>query len=295
MGKHSKNVTNAPTFRQSERERLDWGTQTQRVGSDSLKALSSCCICLHVAVDPVICGGGHLFCRECVVESLLAQKRLIDAQAARFDAAQQAQKKQKRSDAQLQLDADRDAFLAANASLAVASSTTTAAATSSGGSTTTASTADAMHASLKRKARDEDEKRGLNCFWAHQNAPEAPEEPVQAPPSSTTCPEGEHELKLKHLTSVLFKVADGSSDADVDRYECPSCLKRLKNGVACVVITACGHAICAPCNATQDGRCFVCEAKFKSKHVVPLHNPGTGFAGSGAKLEATKQGVQFIA
>jgi hypothetical protein len=57
MGKHSKNVTNAPTFRQSERERLDWGTQTQRVGSDSLKALSSCCICLHVAVDPVICGG----------------------------------------------------------------------------------------------------------------------------------------------------------------------------------------------------------------------------------------------
>jgi nitric oxide synthase-interacting protein len=121
MGKHSKNVTNAPTFRQSERERLDWGTQTQRVGSDSLKALSSCCICLHVAVDPVICGGGHLFCRECVVESLLAQKRLIDAQAARFDAAQQAQKKQKRSDAQLQLDADRDAFLAANASLAVAS------------------------------------------------------------------------------------------------------------------------------------------------------------------------------
>lgn len=292
MGKHSKNVTNAPTFRHKERAQLDWGTQTQRVGADSLKALSGCGVCLHVAATPVICSQGHLFCHECVLESLLAQKAAIKEAAKRFDEALHADKKRRQAAAAAEVQAETDKFVAVNSSVVAAVAVESASSSTAAAS----SNADAKHRELKRKMRDEDEKRGLNCFWAHQNVPQAPDEAaVPPPPPCTMCPDGgTHELKLKQLTHVLFKLADGAAEADVDRYECPSCLKRLKNGVDVVVLTSCGHALCAPCNATQDHRCFVCEKAFRDADVVPLANPGTGFAGSGAKLEAKKQGVQFI-
>ncbi len=294
MGKHSKNVTNAPTFRHKERAQLDWGTQTQRVGADSLKALAGCGVCLHVATTPVICNQGHLFCHECVLESLLAQRAAIKAAAARHDEALHADKKRRQADAAAAARAETDAFVAANSSV-VAAAATAVSSSSTSSHSSTAANPDAMHRELKRKMRDEDEKRGLSCFWAHQNVPQAPDEPPPPPPPTCTmCPDGGHELKLKQLTHVVFKLADAAAEADADRFECPSCLKRLKNGVDVVVLTPCGHALCAPCNATQDHRCFVCEKPFRDADVVALANPGTGFAVSGAKLEAKKQGVHFI-
>lgn len=251
-------------------------------------------------MNPVVCSDGHLFCRECIFQSLLLQSNQIQAAAARFDSAQQAAKLRRRADESAASHAATLQFVA-TASSVVADAVSSTAATSSSASTAVVSASGAstvnpteMRRDLKRKMREQDEKRGLACYWAHSEIPEAPEEDAPPPRASTMCPEGDHVLKMKHLVSVVFKASSSAAETDTDRFECPSCLKVLKNGVPCSVITSCGHAMCATCLATQDGRCFVCEKPFKSKHVIALKNHGTGFAGAGGQLTATKQGVQFI-
>lgn len=256
-----------------------------------------------VAVNPVVCSDGHLFCRECIFQSLLLQSNQIQAATARFDAAQHAAKLRRRADESAVSQAATQQFVAtANSVVADAAASSSVATTSSSTNSTAAVSASGastvnpteMRRDLKRKMREQDEKRGLACYWAHSEIPEAPEEDAPPPRASTMCPEGDHVLKMKHLVSVVFKASSGAAETDTDRFECPSCLKVLKNGVQCSVITSCGHAMCAACLATQDGRCFVCEKPFKSKHVIALKNHGTGFAGAGGQLTATKQGVQFI-
>jgi nitric oxide synthase-interacting protein len=255
-------------------------------------------------VNPVVCGDGHLFCRECILQSLLTQAKQIEAATERFESAQQAAKVRRTALDSVASAAAKQQFIATANS--VAASTDSAVASTSMSTSTAAAAAavsssgavsanpDALRRDLKRKKQEETASRGVTCFWAHSEIPEAPEEDAPPPPSSTMCPEGEHALKMKHLVSVIFKTASGASATDTDRFECPSCLKVLKNGVECTVIKSCGHAMCATCLATQDNQCFVCEKPFKSEHVIPLKNRGTGFAGAGGQLTATKQGVQFI-
>ena len=79
------------------------------------------------------------------------------------------------------------------------------------------------------------------------------------------------------------------------------------------VLKTCGHTMCSSCVDTlTEMACYVCQKPFKQKHrglcceffffhwlkkkkkKVALHNPGTGYAGSGAKLEAKKLGPGFI-
>jgi nitric oxide synthase-interacting protein len=52
---------------------------------DSFKAFDSCNLCLMRARDPVSCHEGDLFCRECAVENLLAQRKEIKRMQAELD------------------------------------------------------------------------------------------------------------------------------------------------------------------------------------------------------------------
>jgi hypothetical protein len=49
------------------------------------------------------------------------------------------------------------------------------------------------------------------------------------PPSCTQCPEGKHDLKLKQLVDVKFKLERGDTLIN-DCYQCHVCAKTLKNG-----------------------------------------------------------------
>ncbi|KZT55230.1 hypothetical protein CALCODRAFT_524606 [Calocera cornea HHB12733] len=74
---HSKNNTASSVFTYAEHQKLSYGTQRQRLGADSMRAFSACALCLSRAREPVCCGKGHLYCRECVLEDLVKQKRDI--------------------------------------------------------------------------------------------------------------------------------------------------------------------------------------------------------------------------
>lgn len=78
---HSKRNTSLPHFTSYERSllRSTWGTQSTRLSRESFLPFTSCRLCLHPARAPVVaCAtNGDLFCRECAINDLLAQRKEI--------------------------------------------------------------------------------------------------------------------------------------------------------------------------------------------------------------------------
>ncbi|GAW23929.1 hypothetical protein ANO14919_135060 [Xylariales sp. No.14919] len=76
---HSKRNTSRAVFTSYERElaRKSWISTSARLGRESFLPFSACRLCLETAIDPVSCTHGDIFCRECALSNILAQKKEI--------------------------------------------------------------------------------------------------------------------------------------------------------------------------------------------------------------------------
>ncbi|RDA93357.1 hypothetical protein CP533_0346 [Ophiocordyceps camponoti-saundersi (nom. inval.)] len=76
---HSKRNTSRPVFTSHERAvaKSNWASSSARLTRDSFLPFGCCGLCLGVARDPVSCIGGDIFCRECALTNILAQKKEI--------------------------------------------------------------------------------------------------------------------------------------------------------------------------------------------------------------------------
>jgi hypothetical protein len=52
--------------------KTDAHTLQQRLGNESMRRFDCCALCLQRAREPLACGEGHLFCKECVYTDLRA-------------------------------------------------------------------------------------------------------------------------------------------------------------------------------------------------------------------------------
>lgn len=146
--------------------------------------------------------------------------------------------------------------------------------------------------SVKATSFEEEALRTMKAFWLPSATPEAPAK-VDAPSTSTTCPEGQEKLKLKSLFPIKFTEEnddDYKSKAYDKKHICPSCKVTLTNAMSLVALSSCGHVFCKKC-ADQfmvvDKVCLVCDKPCKEKNLVCLKKGGTGFAGHDDHLEAT--------
>ncbi|KAK4639301.1 hypothetical protein QC761_707080 [Podospora bellae-mahoneyi] len=108
---HSKRNTTRPIFTSHERTmaRAAWGDSTARLGRDSFLPFASCWLCLEPAIDPVACTNGDLFCRECALSNILAQKKEIKRnEKAREQEDKEALEEQARADAEAEARAIRE-------------------------------------------------------------------------------------------------------------------------------------------------------------------------------------------
>lgn len=54
-----------------------WASSSARLTRDSFLPFGSCSLCLEASIDPVACAQGDIFCRECALNNILAQKKEI--------------------------------------------------------------------------------------------------------------------------------------------------------------------------------------------------------------------------
>jgi nitric oxide synthase-interacting protein len=81
--------------------RAAWGSSTARLSRDSFLPFASCWLCLEPAIDPVACAQGDIFCRECALSNILAQKKEIKrADKAREHVEREALEDKERRDAE---------------------------------------------------------------------------------------------------------------------------------------------------------------------------------------------------
>ena len=76
MSRHSKNCTATAVFTSGERKKLQqYGTVKQRLGTESQNKFSDCSLCLSRAIEPRSCNLGHIYCKDCIMDNLINQKK----------------------------------------------------------------------------------------------------------------------------------------------------------------------------------------------------------------------------
>ncbi|VDO06108.1 unnamed protein product [Rodentolepis nana] len=78
MTRHSKNCTANTVYTYHERRKdaknSGYGTQTVRLGKDSIRPFDCCCLTLQPAKDPVITQDGFIYDRAAILEYIISQK-----------------------------------------------------------------------------------------------------------------------------------------------------------------------------------------------------------------------------
>ncbi|KAM1033357.1 hypothetical protein ACFX13_037672 [Malus domestica] len=279
--RHSKNNNDLAFFTYDEKKKLGYGTQRERLGRDSIKPFDACCLCLKPFIDPMCCQKGHVFCKECILECLLSQKKDIHRKLAAHT-AQQKQEKNEEDDRLMQQKArELEAFDQQNHGAIPQYNDRNQSQDKTG-----------FHGanSVKVTSYEEEALRTMKAFWLPSATPAAPVK-VDAPSMSTVCPEGNEKLKLKSLFSVYYtEDSNEKKTSSLDKtLICPSCKVTLTNTLSLVALSSCGHVFCKKCAdkfMAVDKVCLVCSKGCKERNLVNLAKGGTGFAGHDDNLEA---------
>ncbi|XJO72346.1 hypothetical protein BDV3_003476 [Batrachochytrium dendrobatidis] len=278
MPRHSKNNTALAFFTSAERSKLTYGTQKQRLGRDSMRDYDACLLCLRAAVQPVCCAKGHLYCKECIFESILAQKKQILRQSKdikNFEQSIEAEHASKAEETQKKQIEDFKNLETHSTSV------------------------------QKKNGNADIPTPGLSNFWLPSLTPEAAPSAPKADKVEPQCSAASepHSISLKKLIPVVF--AQSSTSAGLEKKlerpgkHCPCCLTTFRNGVKIVgesiMYIACNVKTKGPCfiKFTKSScKCVVCDVKCKERDVIDLDIEGTGFS-SGGQAEASRGGPAF--
>ncbi|KAI3711877.1 hypothetical protein L1987_70426 [Smallanthus sonchifolius] len=280
--RHSKNNNDLAFFTYDEKKKLGYGTQKERLGKDSIKPFDACSLCLKPFIDPLCCQKGHIFCKECILECLLSQKKDIQRKLAAHTSQLKQEKDEEEEKLMLQKARELDAFDQQNHGALPQYSNKNFNRDKTG-----------FHGanSVKTTSYEAEALRTMKAFWLPSATPEAPVK-VNAPSTSTTCPEGKENLKMKSLFSIRFTedTHEEKKASALDKtYICPSCKVTLTNTLSLVSLSSCGHVFCKKCAdkfVAVDKVCLVCNKGCKERNMINLVKGGTGFAGHGDNLEA---------
>ncbi|KAI5259363.1 hypothetical protein E4T42_00219 [Aureobasidium subglaciale] len=273
---HSKHNTSLAFFTAHERAELRdrWGSQSTRLTRDSFLPFGSCRLCLLPARDPVSCPShGHLFCRECALSNLLAQKKEIK----RLD-KEYIQKRQEEAESEeIKREQEKERAVkdfelvqqGLNSKLGPNAAARHIIGREAG--KVIVEEQDSDKQGTKRKLQiDEDElmrlggqntrlkkdsqnpidQKAATSFWIPSLTPSSATAATKPTKSNPQCPastaDKPHDFTLKLLVAVHFneEKAEGS---DEPVRSCPSCKKALANSTKATLAKPCGHVLCKPC------------------------------------------------
>ena len=285
---HSKRNTSLAFFTSYERSllRSSWGSQSARLTRDSFLPFASCCLCLLLARDPVACCGpkADIFCSECALSDLVAQRKEIKHLQRQWEAGKLEQADQVDRVHVEEGRVERERFERVVQGLEVGVDEFKH---EYRGGHRNKRRAAVLHASDEdsRPPRKRQDSKDEASFWvpgvgistATDGGPPT-EKPTKLSPicpasTSTT----KHGYSLKTLVAVKF-TADKDPTSGDQMEICPSCKKRLSNSSRAVLAKPCGHVLCGSCadkfmrsteSPTNEARragggdrmlCYVCEA-----------------------------------
>ncbi|XP_075772918.1 nitric oxide synthase-interacting protein isoform X2 [Pelodiscus sinensis] len=281
MTRHGKNCTAGAVYTYHEKRKdtaaSGYGTQNVRLSRDAVKDFDCCCLSLQPCKDPMVTPDGYLYEKEAILEYILHQKREI----ARQMKAYEKQKKEKRTELEELSRAAEEAkvkgFLAKEQSIV-------------------SKPLDPFERDPQPGPSSSEETKQLPSFWIPSLTPEAKASGVQKPDRCVYCPMSGRPLRLRDLTPVHFTLLDPAVDRvglinRQDRYVCAVTRDMLGNSVPCAVLRPSGSVVTLACVERLIKKDMVDPVngqKLRADDIIVLQRGGTGFAGSGVRLEAKK-------
>ncbi|XP_071460228.1 nitric oxide synthase-interacting protein isoform X2 [Marmota flaviventris] len=141
-----------------------------------------------------------------------------------------------------------------------------------------------------------DKDKALPSFWIPSLTPEAKATKLEKPSRIVTCPMSGKPLRMSDLTPVRFTPLDDSVDrvgliTRSERYVCAVTRDSLSNATPCAVLRPSGAVVTLECVEKLIRKDMVDPVngdKLTERDIIVLQRGGTGFAGSGVKLQAEK-------
>ncbi|KAL9607838.1 MAG: hypothetical protein Q9167_007286 [Letrouitia subvulpina] len=290
---HSKRNTSLAFFTSFEREQLksSWGSQSTRLTRDSFLPFASCNLCLQPSRDPAACAShGDIFCRECIVSNLLAQRKEIK----RLEKEEERRRKEEEDEAWERGEEEKERSIQEFEKTMMGLE---------GRANGRGSESDFKYNSGRgakrkfeldeeeitrvakderakaRKALDEEKskKPTLPSFWVPSLTPttKTAAGPVKLNPvCPASSPSSPHNLSLKSIISINFTKSSGNNKGAEDAtLVCPACAKPLSNTLKAFFAIPCGHVLCKPC-----------AEKFMSPSKPDPHTPSHHHDVTGSKV-----------
>ncbi|XP_026644951.1 nitric oxide synthase-interacting protein isoform X2 [Microtus ochrogaster] len=267
MTRHGKNCTAGAVYTYHEKKKdtaaSGYGTQNIRLSRDAVKDFDCCCLSLQPCHDPVVTPDGYLYEREAILEYILHQKKEIARQMKAYEKQRGARREEQR---QLQRAAAEDqarGFLEKEAAIV---------------------------------------SRPLNPFMP--KAATLPNTDGEQPGPSTGPPGNEKDKVLPSFwipsltpeakATKLEKPLDESVDrvgliTRSERYVCAVTRDSLSNATPCAVLRPSGAVVTLECVEKLIRKDMVDPVNgdtLTERDIIVLQRGGTGFAGSGVKLQA---------
>jgi len=283
MTRHARNCTAGAVYTYHEKKKdaaaSGYGTNSHRVGKDSVKDFDCCCLTLQPCRNPVITPDGYLFDKEAILEYILTKKREYARQLKEYEKQKQKdeeESQEKTANEELQ---KLQTFLKGERNI--------------------------VSQSLDKKNKDQSSSeasvsnmtngrdKSLPSFWIPAKTPQAKPAMQNKPDKNIYCPVSGKILKLKHLIPVKFtEVKDPDDKKSLilkqARYMCPITHDVLSNSVPCAVIKTTGDVVTVECVEKilkKDWINPLDSTKISESDIILLERGGTGYAAVNDCLE----------
>ena len=248
MSKHSKNNRGSSVFTYMERKMLKqknlWGDIKGRLSQDNQKSFEQCSICLSLAINPVCCPKGSLFCKQCLLENFLFQKQEIKKITKKYE-DQEQKKDQEKSKEKVENKNENDN----NMIKAV---------------------------EIYKDNKNHDLKK---CFWNFEHLNPFVPEIKEKPKNVLHCPgcENSHIMGSKEYINLNMNL---NNDEKKNKFICPICEKIL-NIQKIIALKKCGHVFCLKCFDDifkVKENCPFCDTKFISSDKIMMKFTPTSYS-----------------
>ncbi|XP_033221849.1 nitric oxide synthase-interacting protein homolog [Belonocnema kinseyi] len=279
MTRHARNCTAGAVYTYHEKKKdaaaSGYGTNSQRVGKDSVKNFDCCCLTLQPCRIPVITKDGYLFDKEAILEYILTKKKEYTRKLKEYEKQKQKEKDEVQEKTANDEMEKLQKFLKGEKNIVSQNLVKQEVASSS----------------ISNMSNGQD--KVLPSFWIPAKTPQAKEITLQKPDKNVYCPISGKILKIKDLIPVKFaEVKDPDDKRSIivkdARYMCPITHDVLSNSVPCAVIKTTGDVVTMECVEKilkKDWINPLDNSKITEEDIIPLQRGGTGYSAVNDNLE----------
>ncbi|XP_046997856.1 nitric oxide synthase-interacting protein homolog [Schistocerca americana] len=284
MTRHARNCTAGAVYTYHEKKKdaqaSGYGTNTQRVGKDSIKDFDCCSLTLQPCRDPVITPDGYLFDKEAILEYIITKKNEYSRKLKEYEKQKKKEEIELAEIAAAEKDSKLNSFIKTEKNIVSTPVTAFKSDTKNN---------DKPSVSNMTEGRD----KHLPSFWIPSKTPEAKETTLKKPDKTIYCPISGKPLRVKDLINVKFKEVNDPDDkkplvVKKSRYMCAVTHDVLSNSVPCAVIRTTGDVVTMECVEKiikKDWLHPLTNEKLTEKDIIPMQRGGTGYSITNDKLQ----------